>query len=50
MIGDEGRELQRLVLQASFDVDAAREERPAEPVISAAGIRTASSRPSTGGA
>ena len=39
VIGDEGRELQRLVLQASFDVDAAREERPAEPVISAAGIR-----------
>ena len=39
VIGEEGRELQRLVLQASFDVDAAREERPAEPVISAAGIR-----------
>ncbi len=37
--GEEGRELQRLVLQASFDVDAAREERPAGPVISAAGIR-----------
>ncbi len=39
VIGEEGRELQRLVLQASFDVDAAREERPAGPVISAAGIR-----------
>src|SRR6266700_1860269 len=39
VIGEEGRELQRLVLQASFDVDAAREERPAGPVVSAAGIR-----------
>ena len=26
-IGDEGRELQRRLLQATFDIDAAREER-----------------------
>lgn len=38
MIGDEGRELQRRRLQATFDIDAAREER-AEEVTSAAGIR-----------
>src|SRR5271166_3634367 len=37
VIGDEGRELQRLVLQAAFDIDAAREERAAG-VTSAAGI------------
>ena len=37
-IGREGRELQRRLLQASFDVDAAREERAAG-VTSAAGIR-----------
>ena len=37
MIGEEGRELQRLLLQATFDVDAAREERAAG-VTSAAGI------------
>jgi hypothetical protein len=37
-IGAEGRELQRLLLQAAFDVDAAREERAAG-VTSAAGIR-----------
>jgi hypothetical protein len=37
-IGEEGRELQRRLLQASFDVDAAREERAAQ-VTSAAGIR-----------
>ena len=37
-IGQEGRELQRRLLQASFDVDAAREERAAG-VTSAAGIR-----------
>ena len=37
-IGREGRELQRRLLQASFDVDAAREER-AGGVTSAAGIR-----------
>ena len=36
-IGDEGRELQRRLLQATFDVDAAREERAAG-VTSAAGI------------
>src|SRR6266568_4274786 len=36
-IGDEGRELQRLLLQAAFDLDAAREERAAG-VTSAAGI------------
>ena len=36
-IGDEGRELQRLLLQAAFDLDAAREERAAE-FTSAAGI------------
>jgi hypothetical protein len=38
VIGDEGRELQRLLLQATFDIDAAREERAAQ-VTSAAGIR-----------
>lgn len=38
VIGDEGRELQRRLLQAAFDIDAAREER-AEGVTSAAGIR-----------
>ena len=37
-IGDEGRELQRRLLQATFDIDAAREERAAG-VTSAAGIR-----------
>ena len=37
-IGAEGRELQRRLLQATFDIDAAREER-AEGVTSAAGIR-----------
>jgi hypothetical protein len=36
--GEEGRELQRRLLQATFDIDAAREER-AEGVTSAAGIR-----------
>ena len=39
MIGQEGRELQRRLLEAAFALDAAREERPAAPVISAAGIR-----------
>jgi len=38
VIGDEGRELQRRLLQATFDIDAAREER-ADGVTSAAGIR-----------
>lgn len=38
VIGDEGRELQRRLLQATFDLDFAREER-AEGVTSAAGIR-----------
>jgi hypothetical protein len=38
VIGDEGRELQRRLLQATFDVDSAREER-AGGVTSAAGIR-----------
>ena len=38
VIGDEGRELQRRLLQATFDVDSAREER-ADGVTSAAGIR-----------
>jgi hypothetical protein len=37
-IGDGGRELQRRLLQATFDIDAAREQR-AEGVTSAAGIR-----------
>jgi hypothetical protein len=37
-IGEEGRELQRRLLQATFDIDAAREER-AEGATSAAGIR-----------
>jgi len=37
-ITEEGRELQRRLLQATFDLDAAREER-AEGVTSAAGIR-----------
>ena len=47
MIGQEGRELQRRLLEAAFALDAAREERPAAPVISAAGIRhgTVESRP-----
>ena len=38
VIGDEGRELQRRLLQATFDIDSAREER-ADGVTSAAGIR-----------
>ncbi len=38
VIGEEGRELQRRLLQATFDLDAAREERVAQ-VTSAAGIR-----------
>jgi hypothetical protein len=37
VIGEEGRELQRRLLQAAFDVDAAREQRAAG-VTSAAGI------------
>ena len=37
VIGQEGRELQRRLLQATFDIDSAREER-AEGVTSAAGI------------
>ena len=38
VIGEEGRELQRLLLQAAFDIDSAREQRAAQ-VTSAAGIR-----------
>ncbi len=38
VIGNEGRELQRRLLQATFDIDAVREERAAG-VTSAAGIR-----------
>ncbi|MGH7735708.1 MAG: hypothetical protein ACREOE_18930, partial [Gemmatimonadales bacterium] len=38
VIGEEGRELQRRLLQATFDLDAAREER-AEGVTSAAWVR-----------
>ena len=38
VIGAEGRELQRRLLQATFDIDGAREERAAQ-VTSAAGIR-----------
>ena len=38
MIGEEGRELQRRLLEATFAVDSAREERAAQ-VTSAAGIR-----------
>jgi hypothetical protein len=38
VIGQEGRELQRRLLEATFAIDSAREERP-EPVVSAAGIR-----------
>ncbi|HTQ92381.1 MAG TPA: hypothetical protein VMK84_23105, partial [Streptosporangiaceae bacterium] len=38
VIGDDGRELQRRLLQATFDLDAVREER-AEGVTSVAGIR-----------
>jgi hypothetical protein len=38
VIGDEGRELQRRLLQATFDLGAAREQR-AQGVVSAAGIR-----------
>ena len=37
MIGEEGRELQRRLLQAAFDIDSAREQRAAQ-VTSAAGI------------
>jgi hypothetical protein len=37
VIGDEGRELQRRLLQATFDLDSAREQR-AEGVTSAAGV------------
>src|ERR1035437_8805015 len=37
VIGTEGRELQRRLLQATFDIDSAREERAAR-VTSAAGI------------
>jgi hypothetical protein len=39
VIGEEGRELQRRLLEATFAIDAAREEGPPAPVISAAGIR-----------
>src|SRR6266545_3611507 len=39
VIRKEGRELQRRLLEATFAIDAAREERPPAPVISAAGIR-----------
>ena len=38
VIGQEGRELQRRLLQATFDLDSAREERIAQ-VASAAGVR-----------
>src|SRR6266498_784931 len=38
VIGEEGRELQRRLLQAAFDIDSAREQRAAQ-VTSAAGIR-----------
>src|SRR6266705_1529317 len=38
VIGQEGRELQRRLLQATFDIDSAREQR-AGGVTSAAGIR-----------
>ena len=38
VIGAEGRELQRRLLQATFDIDSAREERAGQ-VTSAAGIR-----------
>ena len=49
VIGEAGRELQRLLLQATFDVDAAREERAAG-VTSAAGIGHGAGRPGTAGA
>ncbi|MGH3409820.1 MAG: ISKra4 family transposase [Streptosporangiaceae bacterium] len=39
VIGQEGRELQRRLLEATFALDSAREERPAAAVVSAAGIR-----------
>jgi hypothetical protein len=39
VLGQEGRELQRRLLESTFALDAAREERPEAPVISAAGIR-----------
>ncbi len=39
VLGQEGRELQRRLLEATFALDAAREKRPEAPVISAAGIR-----------
>ncbi len=39
VIGHEGRELQRRLLEATFALDSAREERPPAPVASASGIR-----------
>ena len=48
-IGQEGRELQRRLLQATFDIDSAREER-AEGVTSAAGIGHGTVEPGTAGA
>ena len=48
-IGQEGRELQRRLLQATFDIDSAREER-AEGVTSAAGIGHGTVEAGTAGA
>ena len=39
VLGEEGRELQRRLLEATFALDSAREERPAVLAVSAAGIR-----------
>ena len=49
VIGQEGRELQRRLLQATFDIDSARERR-AGGVTSAAGSGTGSWRKGTDGA
>jgi hypothetical protein len=45
VIGQEGRELQRRLLEATFAIDSAREERPAAPPVSAAGIRHGTAEP-----
>ena len=50
VIGQEGRELQRRLLQATFDLDAAREERAGGRSPARPGSGTAPSRPGTAGA
>src|ERR1019366_5372838 len=48
VIGQEGRELQLRLLEATFAIDSAREERPGEPVVSAAASGTACHRSLSG--